>query len=275
MKNLDASTVESFGAEWTRFDQAELSAPEAERLFAQYFSEFPWQSLPDGASGFDLGCGSGRWARLAAPRVGTLYCIDASAEALAVARKNLAAQGNVRLLHASVDAIPLEDSSMDFGYSLGVLHHVPDTQAAIKACVRKLKRGAPFLIYLYYALDNRPAYYRALWRMSDVVRKWLSAQDERRRAQVAQLIASAVYWPLARGSRQLSRLGVDVERVPLSAYRDVSFYTMRTDAYDRFATPLEQRFTRQQIAGMMHSAGLVDVRFRDGVPFWCAVGVRA
>ena len=61
---------------------------------------------------------------------------------------------------ASVDAIPLPDDSADFGYSLGVLHHVPDTQKGILECVRKLKPGAPFLLYLYYAFDNRPWWFR-------------------------------------------------------------------------------------------------------------------
>jgi len=49
---------------------------------------------------------------------------------------------------------------------------------------------------------------------------------------------------------------------------------MRTDARDRFGTPLEQRFTREEIDGMMRSAGLTDVVFSDSEPFWCAVGVK-
>jgi len=53
-----------------------------------------------------------------------------------------------------------------------------------------------------------------------------------------------------------------------------SFYTLRTDARDRFGTPLEQRFTREQIAGMMVRAGLEDVWFSKGTPFWCVVGLR-
>jgi ubiquinone/menaquinone biosynthesis C-methylase UbiE len=274
MSNLDASTVDSFGAEWTLFDQSELKAEEAQRIFEQYFSEFPWASLPPDARGFDLGCGSGRWARLVAPRVGELHCIDASAPALEVAKRNLRELENVKFAHASVDAIPFDDDSMDFGYSLGVLHHVPDTQAALSSCVKKLKRGAPFLVYLYYALDNRPLYFRAAWRASDVVRRWLSRQPPARQRAVSRGIASAVYWPLARAAQQLSRVGLDVERIPLSAYKDHSFYTMCTDAYDRFATPLEQRFTRTEIGSMMAAAGLKDVRFREGVPYWCAVGTR-
>ena len=48
---------------------------------------------------------------------------------------------------------------------------------------------------------------------------------------------------------------------------------MRTDARDRFGTPLEQRFTRSQIAEMCNAAGLVDLRFRPG-PYWCVVGLK-
>ena len=153
--NLDGKTVEGFGDEWERFDQSGLPAAEHVRLFDSYFSVFPWDTLPENSEGFDLGCGSGRWAKLAAPRVGKLHCIDPSS-ALEVARRNLAKNPNCEFHIASVDVIPVDDASMDFGYSLGVLHHVPDTQAAISACVEKLKVGAPFLVYLYYAFDNRP-----------------------------------------------------------------------------------------------------------------------
>jgi hypothetical protein len=47
---------------------------------------------------------------------------------------------------------------------------------------------------------------------------------------------------------------------------------MRTDAYDRFCTSLEQRFTRKQIAEMLEQAGFDRIVFSDQVPFWCAVG---
>jgi hypothetical protein len=49
---------------------------------------------------------------------------------------------------------------------------------------------------------------------------------------------------------------------------------MRTDALDRFGTSLEQRFTRAEIQRMMEAAGLERVSFRDGAPYWCAVGYR-
>ena len=136
-ENIDEATVQGFGDEWKRFDQAGLSSQERQRIFDSYFSTFPWHNLTPYAIGFDLGCGSGRWAKLVAPRVGTLHCIDPSS-ALDIAKRNLADNTNCEFHRAGVDAIPLNDGSMDFGYSLGVLHHIPDTQSAMTACVRKL-----------------------------------------------------------------------------------------------------------------------------------------
>jgi len=274
MQNADERTVRGFGEEWARFDQSALDASELRTIFDQYFRIFPWSSLPADAEGFDLGCGSGRWARLAAKRVKRLHCIDASADALSVARRNTQGLDNCVFHHASVSDIPLPDASMDFAYSLGVLHHVPDTARGIRACVSKLKRGAPFLVYLYYAFDNRSAWFRRLWQATDVLRSMISRMPFPARLAASQVIASGVYFPLARAAGLLERMGADVETLPLSAYRRRSFYVMRTDALDRFGTRLEQRFTASQIREMMIGAGLRNVRFSDAPPFWCAVGER-
>ena len=270
--NADAATVQGFGEEWAHFDQSELPEAEARELFDAYFRLFPWDSLPPSANGFDLGCGSGRWARLVSERVGQLHCIDASAAALDVARRRLAGRTNCVFHLARVDEIPLPPGSQDFGYSLGVLHHVPDTAGAVRDCVAKLKPGAPFLVYLYYAFDNRPPWFRALWRISDIGRRFISRLPFVLRLPLTQAIAACVYWPLARTARILAASGVHVERFPLSSYRDRSFYTMRTDALDRFGTRLEQRFTREEIRGMLLDAGLVNIAFSTEAPYWVAIG---
>lgn len=272
--NLDPETVQGFGDEWSRFDQTGVSDAELDELFERYFSIFPWASLPQGAVGFDMGCGSGRWAKRVAPRVGSLHCFDASSNALAVAKQTLRDRPNCIASVASVDALPIPDASMDFGYSLGVLHHVPDTRAGLVSCTAKLKPGAPFLIYLYYSLDNRPAWYRALWRLSDFFRAITSRTPFPIRAAIAFVLAMFVYWPCARVSLFFEAMGAEPTRFPLSYYRRSSFYTMATDALDRFGTRLEQRFSRSEIAAMMHAAGLVDVRFREAMPYWVAVGLR-
>ena len=273
--NVDDATVASFGAEWDAFDQSCISPEDYERYFDSYFAIFPFNELPKNSEGFDLGCGSGRWALGVAPCVGLLHCIDPAVQALDVARRRLAGHSNVAFHRAAADSIPLPDDSQDFGYALGVLHHVPDTQAALVDCVRKLKPGAPFLLYLYYAFDNRPGWFEALWKLSDWVRRGISRLPFPARRAVADAIALAVYWPMARAARLAERLSVDVRHFPLSFYRHSSLYTMRTDSLDRFGTRLEHRFSRAQIEQMMRSAGLADIVFNASEPYWTACGRRA
>jgi SAM-dependent methyltransferase len=264
-RNIERLTVSGFGEEWDAFDQSALPESERQAMFDSYFAVFPFHCLPPDAEGFDLGCGSGRWAALMAPRVGLLHCIDPAEKALEVARRNVPG-AHFHLADAST--IPLADGSQDFGYSLGVLHHVPDTQEALSACVSKLKAGAPFLLYLYYAFDNRPTWYRSLWKASDMLRRAICRLPFSLRKALTTGIALGVYWPLARASHLL---GPDF---PLHAYRDSSIYTMKTDALDRFGTRLERRFTKNEIRGLMTNAGLARIRFGDAVPYWTAVGFK-
>jgi SAM-dependent methyltransferase len=273
--NIDPRTVEGFGDEWDAFSQEAMDPIEHRRLFDQYFSLFPFDRLPGGAEGFDLGCGTGRWAVLVAPQVGHLHCIDPAEKALAVARRRLSDLPNVSFHHAGVDDIPLADESQDFGYALGVLHHIPDTAKAMRDAVRKLKPGAPFLVYLYYSFDNRPAWFRAVWKASDVGRRVISRMPFGLRKATTSAIAALVYWPLSRAATLLERAGMDVGSFPLSAYRYRSFYSLRTDALDRFGTRLEQRFSKDQIRRMMEQADLTDISFREDEPYWVACGRRA
>ena len=260
--NIDLKTVESFGDEWGRFDQTGMSEKEAKKVFDGYFSIFNWSNLPKNSIGFDMGCGSGRWAKWVAPKVTKLHCIDPS-NALEIAKKNLISHDNILYHKSSVDSVDIEDSSQDFGYSLGVLHHIPDTAAAIKSCARLLKPNAPMLLYLYYAFDNKPFFYKAIWKVSDIFRSVISKLPLKLRNICTDIIFILVYIPLYFVSKAADRIGINPDNIPLSFYRNHSFYTMRTDSRDRFGTPLEQRFTKQQIESYMERSGLIDIKFSE------------
>ena len=126
-------------------------------------------------------------------KVGLLYCIDPSS-ALEVAKKNLSKKKNCVFLKETVENLSIQDESMDFGYSLGVLHHVEDTFMGIKECVVKLKKNAPFLIYLYYSLDNKPRFYRNLWIISDLFRIIISKLPFFFRFYITQILCILIYF---------------------------------------------------------------------------------
>ena len=271
--NLDINTVKSFGEEWSRYDQTELKYEEAEKYFNDYFAVFPWEIITTDSVGFDMGCGTGRWARIFADKVKLLNCIEPS-KAINVAKKNLADKNNLCFIKGDVNNSGLELNSQDFGYCLGVLHHIPNTQEAIKACVKLLKPGAPFLVYIYYFFEDKPLWYKKIWIFSNIFRKLISKMPIRLKQFSADLIALIIYLPMARFSKILEKLSIPLNKIPLSYYRNSSFYTMRTDSLDRFGTPLEQRFKKSKIQDMMNKAGLKNIKFSNSAPYWCCLGYK-
>lgn len=274
MSNVDPATARGFDEKWGVTRRGRTDPAHLLRTFGNFFALFPFGELAD-AEGFDLGCGVGRHAFFVAQRVGRLHCIDPSPNGIAKARLKLADRDNVSFHVAGVDQIPLADGSQDFGYSMGVLHHIPDTEGALHRCVDTLKPGAPFLLYLYYSFDNRPFWFRWLWRATEPVRGIVSRLPIRARKLLADLIGLTVYFPLARLALLLERAGLNVASFPLAYYRHSRLINMQVSALDRFGTRLEQRFTRAEMKAMMVRAGLRDIVFQETAPYWVALGRKA
>lgn len=278
-ENRDPKTVAAFSNQWARFEGMKRDPKEVRALFDRFFSLFPWDVLPKNPVGFEMGCGTGRFAQFVAPKVKTLTCVDAAPDAIRVAKETLKDFDNVEFLNEAVGNATLKEKlregSMDFGYSYGVLHHVPETQQAINDCVSLLKPGAPFLIYLYYRFDNRPAWFRFIWWLSDFLRRGICAMPLAARNVACDIAAATIYWPLAKIAKLAENLGKNVENFPLTDFRDATFARMRSNSRDRLGTPLEQRFTKAEMTEMLNQAGIQDVKFREGFPYWCAVGIKS
>ena len=272
-KNIDDKVVNDFGKEWEAFNHQDMNQSLLDSAFDSYFHLFPFKDLIDG-EGFDMGCGSGRWAKFVAPRVGFLNCIDPSEVALEQAKINLQNSKNCSFECEGVDSNSLVDYSQDFGYSLGVLHHIPDTSLALQACAKKLKPGAPFLLYLYYRFDNKPKSYYLLWKITDLFRRIISKLPFVIKFSISQIIALFVYLPIARFALIAEKIGIDISNFPLTWYRNESFYILRTDALDRFGTRLEQRFTKDEISVMLLNSGFEKIEFSEREPFWTVLSYK-
>jgi SAM-dependent methyltransferase len=272
--NLDAETVKSFGEEWNSFHG--FSDADIKTAGDKYFDIVTDEMLNTSSKVVDIGCGSGRFIKYLKGRYGKITGIDPST-AIFAADKLLGGDSNVELIQASTDNIPFPDGHFDFGYSLGVLHHIPDSRKALNDSVRKIKPGGFFLLYLYYSLDNRSLPFKLLFHLSNFIRWVVSKLPTKAKKAVCDILAIVLYMPFVGLCRLLKLTGVPEKyrrKVPLQAYEDQSFYIIRNDSLDRFGTPLEQRFSRKQIQEMMTQAGLVNIRFSEKIPYWHAVGQK-
>jgi SAM-dependent methyltransferase len=272
--NVDNETVKSFGEEWTTFDS--FNETEIYNAGDNYFDIVPETILKHITNALDVGCGTGRWSYYLSEKVGFIECIDPS-EAVIAASSLLSGKNNIRISKAGVDNIPFADGTFDFVFSLGVLHHVPDTKKAVHACVQKLKMNGHILLYLYYNLENRGLIFKTLFHLSNSLRWMVSKLPGAIKRFVCDLLAIVIYMPFVIVSRILIKLNLAasvVSRVPLSWYADKSFNIIRNDSLDRFGTPLEQRFSKQQITDMLIHAGCTDIVFADNAPFWRVIAKK-
>ena len=271
-QNLNQEVINSFGHEWAAFDYSESESDEAlDKQFLAYCSPIDLNEFDaDSAVAADFGAGSGRWTSRLLPHFSTVYAVEPSDGASKVLKKKFAEEPRVRILQETVGANSIPAESLDLAFSLGVLHHIPDTGLAIKDVASKIKSGGVFLCYLYYKLENKPIFYRGLFWSSNSLRWVISRSPYVVRRLIAQIIAGSIYFPLARTSRLLGARGRDVSNFPLHHYANMPFVMLQNDALDRFGTRLEQRFSKKEIVVMLDSAGfdLSTLKFSDVEPFW-------
>ena len=94
----------------------------------------------------DLGCGTGQVAASLAPFVRQVVAVDGSAPMLTAARKRLAPFRNVELRRGELEALPLEDGSLDAAVLSLALHLAPEPARVLNEAARVLRPGGKLLI---------------------------------------------------------------------------------------------------------------------------------
>src|SRR5512135_1681549 len=131
--------------------------------------------LPPKAVVADVGTGTGFVAQGLASRAAKVIGFDASPEMLAVARRNLAALGNVEWREAPGDQLPIAADTLDGVFANMYLHHAPDPAAAIKELARVIKPGGVVCITDLDQHDHE-------WQREQMADLWLGfARDDIRR----------------------------------------------------------------------------------------------
>jgi SAM-dependent methyltransferase/uncharacterized protein YbaR (Trm112 family) len=265
-------TARSFGYEWQAFSEM---LPDYQSNFRWYFERFPREAFAD-ALVLDAGCGTGRhtfyMARSGAREV---VAMDFS-QAIEVAAHNNRENPNTHFVQADIYHPPFRPRAFDFLYSLGVLHHLPDPERGFQALLPLLREGGFLNIYLYWNLEGQPRWRRAALGGVTQVRRLTTRLPHALLKKLSWLIAASFEVGLVTPARTLDRFPATrslADRVPLGHYRKYSFRVLYTDQFDRFSAPIENRYSRAEVAGWFERAGLADVVILGGAG-WRASGRR-
>ncbi len=271
-KNLDNSTVASFGNEWEVF--SDFEDEEINFIAKDYFDIVNDEDIENKIV-LDAGCGSGRWTKYIVKKAKHVELVDPS-EAIFVAAKLLKKFSNVSISHASIDQLPFKDEHFDFIMSLGVIHHIPNMELALKHLTSKLKKDGKILLYIYYNLENRSIIYKAIFTISSVFRFLISKLPFMPKKIICEIIAIIIYYPLSKFSNLILKLGFKniSKKIPLEYYKDKSIMIMRNDALDRFGTPLEQRFSKKYIEEILKKNNYKNITFSKHKPYYHLIATK-
>lgn len=269
--NIDPVVVRSFGDEWLKFH--DFSDEIIEQCAKEYFDILDETIVNKNTYVLDVGCGNGRWTKYLSKKAGFIEAIDPS-ESIFAADNLLGNIENVRLTKANTETIPFQDETFDFAMSVGVLHHIPNTQQAMMDCVKKVKKGGYFYCYLYHNLEKMNWFFRLLFWLSELGRKVICRLPHKPKAIVCDVLAVIVYMPFVLWVRFLVLIGLRsiAKKMPLAAYDNKSFFIIRNDSLDKFGTNLEQRFSKKEVALLMENCGLENVIISEGTPYYHSIG---
>ena len=231
-----------FGYSWSIFRQV---LPGHREQFLRWTSALPreaWRS----ARFLDAGCGIGRnshWAMTEGAAGG--LAIDIDERSLDAARENLARHPGIEIRHQSIYEIS-EENAFDIAFSIGVLHHLEDPEAATARLVRAIKPGGNVLIWVY-GCENMTWF----TRLFDPLRKRFLSRMPLKLVYHLSLYATVLLWFAL-------RLGLSrIEYYRL--LRTFSFAHLRAIVFDQMIPRIAHYWPREKAEQLLHGAGLDNV----------------
>jgi len=242
-RDVHLGSPDRFGYSWGIFSDI---LPEHREQFLRWTAALP-RELWKGARFLDAGCGIGRnshWAMSEGAEGGVAFDIDE--RSLAAARKNLSNHPGMKVRNQSIYAIP-EENFFDIVFSIGVIHHLAEPEAALKQLIRAAKPGGYVLIWVYGS-ENMGW----LTRYFDPIRRRLFSRLPLGLVYHLSLYASAMLW-----------LALRLRLLRLEYYallRRLSFRHLRAIVFDQMIPRIANYWPKDFVEALVRNAGLTDLR---------------
>ena len=247
-----SSYADNFGFEWTRFPRIQLddeTSTESSDSFRRRTGFAP-EDL-QGKLILDGGCGMGRFADVAARWGGRVVGVDISA-AVDAAAGNLEGYANVALTQADLRRLPFAHGTFDIVFSLGVLHHTPDTFQSMSRLAALAKPGGILSIWVYSS--------RLRWTLAggELLRPLTRRMDPQTLLRTVDAVVPRAH-ALKQRAPRFARY-VDLV-VPTSNHPHPDWRIL--DTFDWYSPRYQWKHTYPEVEGWFHRLGFVEVERQD------------
>jgi SAM-dependent methyltransferase len=192
----------------------------------------------------DAGCGYGRWVRFFSDRGVRVVGVDLSTDSIELCAREYLGRENVGLIQADVCNLPFPQDHFANIFSFGVLHHTPDTKAALGCLAEHLTPGGNISIFVYHQSS-----------MTDAYRKVA------RKLPMRLLYALLVFhhYAIMSWMRHLGPIRVIYNQlIPSATYKE-AWHRVHDD-FDRYSPVYAHRNTYPTVYGWFRDLGMEDIR---------------
>jgi len=239
--------VRSFSFEWNTHSSTQLDSFRGDRSSEEQFIQKTGLLAEDlrGKLVLDAGVGAGRYADVASRWGADVVGVDLS-YAVEAAHRNFLERRNVWIAQADIGALPFRPNSFDVIFSIGVLHHTPDTRQYFLKLVPLLKPGGTIAIWVY---PNEGDY---------VVRaRWIRFVNKIPPRMIYAWCRWFVPWAQARLDRPMVGL---IRRIFPFSTQGLGIENDILDTFDGYSPRYHGIHSPEEVEEWFREAGLVDVR---------------
>ena len=265
MDRRSERTIRDFGEQWTKFPDTGGYFGSA-ALFDDIFAPLLTLTAIEGQRVADIGAGTGRFVNVFLDAgAKEVVAVEPSA-AITVLEKNTAARADrVKYLNVTGDRIP-PGLDLDYVFSIGVLHHIPDPGPVVTAARRTLKRGGLCCAWLY-GREGNGAYLAVTTVLRAIGRPMPHA--------LLAALAWILYWPLRAYIALAKRVDVPLGKYMTEVLDRLDADKVRLVIYDQLNPAYAKYYRREEVHRLFAQAGYADIRLhhRHGYS-WTVCGTR-
>jgi len=257
-------TINDFGEQWLKHPDNEGYYGSLE-LFSDILSPFLEPKDIKDCRVAEIGSGTGRIVNmLLESGVQHIVAVEPS-DAFAVLVRNIQNSEKVTCLKITGDQLPA-DGNLDYIFSIGVLHHIPEPGPVVEAAYGALRPGGHFLVWLYGKEGN--GLYLALIRPLRVLTKRLPHR-------LLACLVETIYWPLMAYVHLCHILPLPLKKYMISVLYKMSPEKRRLIIYDQLNPSYAKYYTRFEAEKLLSDQKFVDVQshHRHGYS-WTVIGTK-
>jgi len=257
-------TIKDFGKQWLKYPDNEGYYGSLE-LFSDILSPFLTPDDIRGCRVAEIGSGTGRIVNMLLNAGANHVIAVEPSDASEVLWRNIEQPGKVTCLKITGDKLP-PHGDLDYIFSIGVLHHVPDPKPAVEAAYRALRPGGRFLVWLY-GKEGNGLYLAFIRPLRDITKRLPHFM-------LASLV-EIMYWPLVLYIKFCHWLPLPLREYMLSILEKMSPEKRRLIIYDQLNPSYTKYYTKFEAEKLLKDGKFVDIRtyHRHGYS-WTVIGER-